>query len=417
MKIAGIVAEYNPFHNGHAYQINMARSLTNCDTLIVAMSGDFVQRGTPAVIDKELRTISALNSGADMVLQIPVFFSTASAEAFAYGSVALLVAAGIDVLVFGCEDPSLSVLQALAALYIEEPDDYKANLQNYLKQGISFPIARSYATADYLLNENCPGGFALTKEELSQLLKQPNNILAIEYIKALKRLENEGRLEKTIELCPIKRIGTDYHSLSVNGEICSATALRNLFAQSTVNGWHNYVPSTDASLLESYFATNNPVTENDFSNELNYCLLTKKAYGFSDYADGNEELSNRIINQLSTYTSFSDFCKSMQTKDITYARISRFLLHILLNITEQDMLLLKANPVPYIRVLGFKKERSDILSHIAARKSAPLLSNVKKATSLLDKNVLSLLQKDLFARELYLTKVTGKNDYIFPVML
>ncbi len=416
MKIAGIVAEYNPFHNGHAYQIQKARSITGCDSLIVAMSGDFVQRGTPAVIDKELRTISALHSGADMVLQIPVPYSTASAEAFAFGSISLLVASGIDVLVFGCETPSIPLLQKLATLYIEEPDTYKKTLQAYLKDGLSFPTARCQATIEHF-SSSFAEGCDCSKEELEQFLKQPNNILAIEYLKALKRLEKSHKLHKPVELCPIQRIGTDYHSLSTSENICSATALRDLFAKNTLNGWQSYVPTHDVALLQSYFEHHTPVTENDFSNELNYCILSQKAHGFSDYADGNEELSNRILNQLSTYTSFSDFCKTLQTKDITYARVSRFLLHIILNITESDMCLLKESPVPYIRILGFKKCRTDLLSYVSSLQLAPLLSNVKKAQSLLDDDALSLLKKDLFARELYLTKVAGKNDYIFPVML
>lgn len=405
MGIVGIVAEYNPFHNGHAYQMEQARIITGCDSLIVAMSGDFVQRGTPAVMDKELRTIAALQSGADMVLQIPTPYSTASAEAFAYGSVSLLVSAGIDTLVFGCEDLSLDLLETLADFYVNEPETYKERLLTYLKEGLSFPLARSRATAE-----------CLPHKEVEDILKKPNNILAIEYIKALKRLEKEGRLIKPVSLCPILRIGTGYHSLETAEHICSATALRAKLYEDCSGGWEEFVPSNMSSQMLSYFQENKPITEDDYSNELRYCLTSGKKVGFSHYSEGNEDLSNRLINRLGEYESYSDFCKNLQTKEVTYARISRFLLHILLNITEEKMQFLKSDPVPYIRVLGIKKDRKDLLSCISKQATAPLLVNVKNSTELLNANAQMLLDIDVFARELYLTKIKGKTDFQFPIM-
>ena len=352
MNIVGIVAEYNPFHNGHAYQIKKAKELTGCDAVFVAMSGDFVQRGAPAVIDKELRTFMALSCGADVILQIPVIYSTASAETFAYGSVALLAAAGIDTLVFGCEDDDTELLQSLAELYITEPEDYQKLLRSFLKEGLSYPIARSRATIKYFTsNHICENG-----GRIEDVLKKPNNILAIEYLKALKCLEKEGRLSKPIKICPIKRIGTDYHSLETSEGICSATAIRQMLYRdrtlssgkpeilsSSDNGynnvlneqWANFIPSNNIAAIDSYLKTNTPVYEDDFSNELLYCLIRQKKAGFAHFAEGNEEISNRVLNCLSEYDTFSSFSKRLQTKDITYARISRFLLHILLDVSGE----------------------------------------------------------------------------------
>lgn len=457
MAIAGIIAEYNPFHNGHAYQITQARHLTGCDSLIVAMSGDFVQRGTPAIIDKEIRTTTALHAGADMVLQIPVAYSTASAEAFAYGGVSLLVAAGIDTLVFGCEDTDIELLQALATLYVTEPDSYKQLLRSHLKEGLSFPSARSAATIAYFAEQNATSSVSAENTDrhfdkcstvplanlqcIEDILKKPNNILAIEYLKALRRLDMEGRLTKTVSICPIQRIGTDYHSLETSGDICSATALRQMLLTDASlrqfpptpcnlspasehtpdpvlgNSWSNYVPSDSITLLNTYFLMNKPVCEDDFSGELLYCLTRQKKLGFSQFAEGNEEISNRVLNCLTEYNTFPSFSKHLQTKDITYARISRFLLHILLNITNEKMELLKRNPVPYIRVLGFKKGKSYLLSYISDQQCAPLLANIKNASDVLSPEALSLLEIDLFARDLYLTKINGRDDYRYPIII
>lgn len=423
MAIAGIIAEYNPFHNGHTYQIKQARHLTACDSLIVAISGDFVQRGTPAIIDKEIRTTIALHAGADMVLQIPIAYSTASAESFAYGGVSLLVAAGIDTLVFGCEDTDIELLQALAELYTTEPPIYRQTLRSYLKEGLSYPIARSRATIAYFTDNNTfkTHGCLENTQIIEDILKKPNNILAIEYLKALKRLETEGRLPKPVNVCPIKRIGTDYHSLETSGDICSATALRQmLFAipnDASCKQWAKYIPSDSIAVLDTYFSVNAPICEDDFSNELLYCLTRQKKLGFSHFAEGNEEISNRVLNCLTEYSTFSSFSKHLQTKDITFARISRFLLHILLDITNEKMELLKRNPVPYIRVLGFKKENSHLLSYISEFKQAPLLANIKNAPDILTSEAISLLETDLFARDLYLTKINGRADYQFPIII
>lgn len=409
MKITGIVAEYNPFHNGHAYQIQKARELTGCDAIVVAMSGDFLQRGTPAIIDKEHRTIAALKSGADMVLQIPVSYSTASAEAFAYGSVALLAAAGIDTLVFGCETTDIQCLEALAHLYVTEPPEYKSALQAYLKDGKTFPTARSMATLDYLDAQ----GDDLDKTHLEEILKQPNNILGIEYLKALHRLSKEGLLSKPIEVCPIPRIGTGYHSLETCGEICSATALRDILFTKKDATWKTYVPTDTHEITEAYLKSQPLLSENDFSAELKFCILKQKESGFASYMDSSAEISNRILNCEKEYTSFADFCKRLQTKDTTYARISRILTHILLDVKHLDAPL----AVPYIRVLGFNKEQNALLSYISKQSKHPLVTNAKDAAKLLTPEAMVYLKQDLFARELYLSKIQGKTDYQFPVIL
>lgn len=416
MHITGIVTEYNPFHNGHAYQIAKVRELTGCDAVVVAMSGDFVQRGTPAIIDKALRTKMALLNGADVVLQIPVCYSTASAEAFAYGSVALLASAGIDTLAFGCETQNEQLLYELANLYLTQPPEYKQALISSLKSGMSFPAARSQATIEYY-RTGVPTAFK-DFDEIQHFLLQPNNILGIEYIKALTRLQQEGQLSHPIKTLAIPRIGSDHHSLKKEGTICSASAIRQaLYENNTlpekeseeISGWQSFLPNCCIPILNKYLAQYPPVHEDDFSSQLGYCLLQKKVSGFTSFFDVTPDISNRIVNHLHDYHGFSRFCSLLQTKECTYTGISRLLLHILLQIDNRRMGLLGRQPVPYIRVLGFRKDAIQVLSYIDSLDTPPLITNVKNAEELLSPQAYEILTIDLFARELYLMNLSTKS--------
>ncbi|MGN0311199.1 MAG: nucleotidyltransferase family protein, partial [Lachnospiraceae bacterium] len=210
MKITGIITEFNPFHNGHEYILSQARKQTGCDLVVVAMSGDFVQRGAPAIVDKAVRTKAALLGGADLVVELPVIASTASASDFALGGVAALAACGVDTLVFGCEQEDFDLFPVLAEFLENEPSDYKDVLSGFLKEGYSYPLARAKALERFF-----PG-----VDNLGELLVAPNNILALEYLRAIKRLD------VPMKVCPIKRIAVGHHSKEGVGEFASATAIR-----------------------------------------------------------------------------------------------------------------------------------------------------------------------------------------------
>ena len=225
MKIAGIIAEYNPFHKGHEYQITYTREHLGADYVIVAMSGDYVQRGTPALLPKHIRSEMALKCGADLVLELPVSVSTASAELFAKGGVQLLENLGVvDFLCFGSESGSVSELKSLAAILTEEPEEYKQVLKKHLSQGKTFPSARALALQEYTKTVSCD-----SLKHAEEILLSPNNILGIEYCKALLRVKS------CIEPCTLKREGAGYHDTSLFNQNPSASAIRKHFLSSENN--------------------------------------------------------------------------------------------------------------------------------------------------------------------------------------
>lgn len=215
MKIIGIIAEYNPFHNGHAYQITTIRERTGADFVIVAMSGDFVQRGAPAILDKYARAQMALSCGADLVLELPALWATASAEHFAMAGVTLFEKMGlVDGICFGAETDNLPLLTAIADILADEPEAYRTLLASYLKTGAAFPKARASALADFVAMHE----MHLT-DDLHEVLSSPNNILAIEYLKALRRRHSS--------MTPylIRREGSGYHDTAL-APTASATGIR-----------------------------------------------------------------------------------------------------------------------------------------------------------------------------------------------
>ena len=253
MKIIGIIAEYNPFHNGHAYQIEKAREITNADYVIVIQSGDFTQRGYPAIVDKFTRAHMALSSGADMVLELPLVYATSSAELFAFGAVSILQGINIiDTLVFGSETKNLDTLKDLSLFLCREPKEYQITLKQGLSMGLSFPVARKKA-----LELTIPD---VSLDKLKELDK-PNNILALEYLKALYKLNSP------IVPCNIQRQGADYHETSLNVQNSSATALRNLIFSSRgiIPDFSKHMPPKSCQILTEALKQSSPVALDDFS--------------------------------------------------------------------------------------------------------------------------------------------------------
>lgn len=199
MRICGLITEYNPFHNGHIHHLEEARRQCNADYLIVVMSGNFVQRGAPAIIDKYCRTKMALLGGADAVFELPSLFATSSAEVFARAAVSLLEMMGcVDTLCFGAEDADIEVMKIIAKTLNHEPESVSEDIQDYLKSGMTYPAARAEALEHYLSG---------SISNVHEILAKPNNILGIEYLRALDRLHSK------IEPVAIKRWHTDYHSV------------------------------------------------------------------------------------------------------------------------------------------------------------------------------------------------------------
>ncbi|CUX41931.1 nucleotidyltransferase [Clostridium sp. C105KSO13] len=416
MKIVGLIAEYNPFHNGHQYHIEKAKEVTGADTAIVIMSGDYVQRGTPAIMPKYIRAEMALKCGAGAVFELPVCYSTGSAEFFAMGAISFLESLGIvDSICFGSESGDLEGLQDVADILYKEPNEYRNLLQENLKKGMSFPSARQDALSTYTGNPN-----------RAALLDDPNNILSIEYLKALKRLDSN------IEPYTIKRRGSDYHNTELASNYSSATAIRSLLAYSssaisthsgsTFENTHfsdilsqleDQVPASCLELLKDYHRVKYPVYLNDFSLLMKYKLLNKSARDLTNYMDVSVDLANRISNQLNNFFNYKQFCELLKTKETTYTRINRALLHIMLGIKKNTVKqYTKGGWHYYARLLGFRRDREKILSNVAKNGRLPLL------TSLYDTDAIPeigqrMLYHDILASNLYKSVITDKFKTVF----
>ncbi len=410
MKTVGIIAEYNPFHNGHAYQIRMAKELTGAAFCVVAMSGDFVQRGAPAVFDKYTRTRMALSAGADLVLEIPPVFATGSAEDFASCGVALLDRLGIvDTLCFGSECGRLEPMKAVAGILLQEPEAYRKELTQGLKDGLTFPQARQKALEAYLsgdsLSELPPGS------GLSGLLSSPNNILGIEYCKAL--LRRRSRMEPVT----ILRKGSGYHDTQLREEPSAAAIRKILLTPSDQNGsgirphftaLSQSVPAPVLSLIRDAY----PLHAEDFSALLAQRLLTLQLTErpLTDFYDVPDDLAARIGKRTLEFAGFADRCAALKTRQYTYTRVSRALIHIMLDMTAQDAAARKAHDfISYVRVLGFRREAAPLLSAIqeqapnAREKAAPLplITRTADAASILDGSSLAEFRRDLYCSHIY----------------
>lgn len=409
MIVNGIVAEYNPLHHGHIYQIQDAKTNTQADYTIVVMSGNFVQRGAPALLDKFSRTRMALEAGADLVLELPLPYAVSSAEFFATGAVTLLHHLGVVThLCFGSECGDTGILQELAGILSEEPPAYRQALQQALKEGLPYPVARTLALSyDPASNQ-----------EHAKVLASPNNILGIEYIKALLRLNSSILPYTTL------RTGNGYSDDTL-GTLSSALAIRQaIFSGTDLPTLADHVPTCTYELLLTALEKNTLLSSNDFSSLLHYKLITKQTQGYEDYLDVSGQLSDRICNHLYQYQTFDSFCDLLKTKDLTHTRIRRCLLHILLNIKRDTLSAYKQlGTVPYARVLGFCKKATPLLTAIKERSSIPMITKLADAHNILHPDALLLLEQELTMNQIYYSVASAKsgtpiiNEYRTPIVI
>lgn len=408
MNILGLITEYNPFHNGHSYHIEKSKKITDSEFSIVVMSGDFVQRGAPALIDKFTRTRMALSSGADLVLELPVGYACGSAEFFALGAVSILNSLGIvDYLCFGSEWGDMKELEQVADVLTLETADFSAHLQNKLRQGETFPAARASALKTQL--PHLPAA----------LLESPNNILGIEYIKALKKLHSR------ITPVTIERINNSYHSTALDGKhISSATALRQKLLAGDSHSLKGHIPPAAWEILDSDISANGILTSQDFSLPLHSKLLGKSIQELTKYQDISPDLARRIRNLLPQYEDLEQFVQLLKTRQFTETRIRRCLFHVLLEIRSSDFHTLSVEKQPsYLRVLGFRKNASSLLGEIQKNSPVPLITRLADARDTLPPEVFSLVEKDLHASALYHAVRTSKyhagpyDEYTLPLIV
>lgn len=388
MKITGIIAEYNPFHNGHRYQIQKARQITGADYIIVVMTGNFTQRGTPALIDKYSRAKMALMGGADLVLELPVCFATGSAEYFASGAIALLNQLGcVDAICFGSECGDIVPLKNVAHALVNETDDYKKILKSKLKNGSTYPVARNAALAETM------DGFI----PYDMVLGFPNNILGIEYIKALIRQNS------SIEPFTNQRIGSDYHSYRLAEAFSSAISIRqSLFMKDDLELVRPQLPSATYQVMEEDFHKTFPVFDADFSSMLKFKLLLEREKGFTEYMDVTKAISDKLVRNTFKMQGFDEFCDLLKTKDVTYARISRCLSHILLDIYAEEVAqYMDSGIVFYARALGFNENAAPLSKAIKKNASIPLITKTTSAPANLYPLGRKQFEHDVHAAHIY----------------
>lgn len=406
MKIVGLVVEYNPFHNGHLYHIEEALRITGADKVIVVMSGDFVQRGAPALMPKHLRTKMALQCGASLVIELPIRYATGSAEFFATGAIDLLNQLGcIDSICFGSESGDIEALTMVANTLIAEPESFRLSLQSYLKSGLSFPLARQKAMEDYAHSNHWT-------TEISTILSEPNNILGVEYIKALQHLKSP------INPFTISRKGSHYHENQLNTTSSSATAIRQEFLTLASNtcttteilpSIKEQVPLPCFLIMKDNYLKRYPIYWDDFSLLLHNKLLLETAETLMQYEDMTIELANRILNNRNDFLSCSQFIQRINSKNLTHARISRVLLHVLLNIYNYSSLNDNIDVVKnhYIHILGFQKSDSHLFTLIKEASDLPIVTKLTNPP-LLNQVGGEMMQEDFYASNLYESVVTHK---------
>lgn len=408
--INGIIAEYNPFHNGHKFQLEDAKKHTGADYTIVAMSGNFMQRGTPALIDKYKRAEMALKNGADLVVELPTFYATSSAELFASGAVALLDRLGVvDYLCFGSECGDVEILGQIADILVEEPEEFRQLLQSRVREGYSYPAARTSALVQY-------------RPEMTgarDILTSPNNILGIEYLKALKRRSSVMKPSTT------QRRESDYHDRMLATHQSSALAIRQaVYDSRDLKLLSEQMPPSAFQIFERSLREVKPIELNDFSAQLHYKLLSEADRGYTQYLDVSPELSDRIVNMLDQFVSFRGFCDILKTKNLTYTRVSRCLMHILLNITSYDAEhYAHGDYVSYARVLGFRKDSEELLRRIERQGDIPLITKLADADKVLSVEAYGMLHREMRINSLYLSASSIKNrtpqpsEYRTPIVV
>ncbi|MBQ1171547.1 MAG: nucleotidyltransferase [Lachnospiraceae bacterium] len=388
MKITGIIAEYNPFHNGHSYQIKKAREITEADYIIVVMSGNHMQRGTPALIDKYSRAKMALSGGADMVIELPACYATASAEYFAMGAISILNQLGcVDSICFGSESGDITMLSKIAHALVDESDDFVQSLKTKLKNGDTYPVARNAALAETIKDFT----------SFDTILGFPNNILGIEYIKAIIRQNSN------IKPYTNTRIGSDYHSYKLAENFSSAISIRqSLSLQDNLDMIQSQIPASAFEIMKEDFHKTFPVYASDFSSMIKFKLLKERGQGFTQYFDVTQAISDKLEKEMFSMQSFDEFCDILKSKDITYARISRCLSHILLDIKAEDVQLFKENGITfYARVLGFNSNADKLTKTIKANASIPLITKTTSASSQLYPIGQKQFEQDIQASHIY----------------
>lgn len=379
MQAVGIVVEYNPFHNGHLHHVNEAKRTTNSNVAVAVMSGQFLQRGEPALVDKWHRTKMALASGVDIVIELPYIFSTAQATSFASGAVQLLEAMQCTTLAFGSEQGSITPFLNTYHLIENNRTLYNSIIKETIQQGKSYPQA--LFTAYEQLKQLSPNAYID--------LGQPNNILGFHYVEAIEKLQTVMRP------ATIQRIAAGYHdAIDTDSEIASATGIRQaLFSGKSLEQITQYLPEPSIDQLGHWQAEHGHFASwEGFWPLLQYAILRHTPQQLKQYADVSEGLENSLIKYARTSSDFEEFMNALKSKRYTWTRLQRMLTHIYTGVTKEQ---LHAYSSPtYIRILGMTSTGQQYISSIKKSLSMPLISRVAAVSD-------PILAIDLHATRMY----------------
>ena len=387
-KVLGIVAEYNPFHNGHLYHLEQAKKITGSNYTVAIISGNFTQRGSTSLFDKWSKAKTALQCGVDLVIELPVLYSISSAENFADGAIKILDSLKVlDYIAFGAETANVDILNSIADVLLREPKEYKNLLSKELQKGISFPKARQNALVAYLNDFR----------KYATVLSSPNNILGVEYLKALKKYRSK------IQAIAIERYEAGYNDLGYTSNIASATAIRNMVKNNGFKILKNLMPAPSYATLMEAIKNGHLVPDlSVLEKQIIYNLRKMSTTQIAQLPDVSEGLEFALKNTANSCSNLVDFLNIIKSKRYTSTRIQRILLYSLLGITKKDMDLSK-KVQPYVRVLGFNERGKFLLSEIAkANPKLEIVTSVKKfydATS--NKNLKAMIDKDIEATNVY----------------
>lgn len=392
MKITGIITEYNPFHNGHLFHLNSIKNQLESDAVVCVMSGNFVQRGLPAVLDKWSRAKMALLNGVDLVIELPSVYAVSSAEFFSFGAVSILNSTGvIDNICFGSESGNINTLNSIAHILVNESSEFKEQLRANLKEGLSFPKAREKALYDLLKNDK-------NAEDIISYITSPNNILGIEYCKSLKVINS------SIKPCTIKRTGSGYNDSKALTSLASATSIRNLIKEDGYEKCISLMPEASYNVLEQSLSAGIQIPDvEDMFKYIKYKLLSDSSL-ISRIPDISEGLDYKILNEIRKASSYNELLFNIKSKRYTLTRVSRILCQIYLGFENYDIMSLRKTSPKYIRVLGFNETGQKILKMIKEKSNCTLITKMPK------NDIDPMLQMDINSTNLY-SLLTNSIEY------
>ncbi|MCT4612138.1 MAG: nucleotidyltransferase [Clostridia bacterium] len=405
MKVLGIVVEYNPFHNGHLHHIEKSKELTGADFVVAVMSGNFVQRGNPAFMDKWERTKMALNNHVDLVIELPVIYATSSAEDFAFGAVSILHNLNIvNYICFGSESGNINLLKNIADILTNESYDYKLMLKQELDNGSTYPVARSNALYKYITSKNL---LNVSEDVLRDVLSSSNNILGIEYLKALNKLNSP------IKPYTIQRESSDYNDEDIIENFSSATSIRKAINEGNMWQAKNNMPDYNFDILKEAIDKGTcPINIDSFSKLFHFELSKLNNAELSQILGMNEGIENRIRKIAEDNFCLSDIAMKTKTKRYTLTHINRLLIHTLLGLKRQDIETFNTSGGPsYSRILGFNKNGELLLSQLKLVSKLKILTNPKNYLDVLSSEGIKMFNQEINATNIYNLCLPDSSNY------